>query len=166
MAKKLFTIHRTCTATLDVSVTAETEEEAINLARDKFDRINPAEFCFDTIEDKVINAQDYDDPEPLIPEAINAIMQDTDFIGDAVSFEPVEVETSVYVWDEVFQCGDYENRTVCVDAAYLQKEDDDYYPQIIVQFDEDHQRAFDLEDTPLSEFSEVEQLHILQAILA
>lgn len=82
MAKKLFTIHRNCYATIDINVSAETEEEALRIAAGRFDRIPAKEYDFCENEVSVIDCNEMDDLDGLMEEFFQKLAE-SDRDGDS-----------------------------------------------------------------------------------
>lgn len=168
MAKQIFTIHRTYFAATDVQVVAENEEEALRLAESRFELIPASHLCLQEDATDVVKTEPMtEDIDQLTAMAIARIREEAEEVGDAICFKEVDVTICGREYDAVFNVSEDVERDVQVDSAYIVQ--DDAEPEdafIVVQFEEDYIRTFDLEDMRLDEFSEIDQIAILKAILS
>lgn len=91
MAQKLFTVHRNCNATLDIEVAAETEEEAMKIARQRFENIQGNAYDFTENEVSIIDTQDAPDVDELI-EKVTALLQQDGHVGISVDIPHTTLE--------------------------------------------------------------------------
>lgn len=157
MAQKLFTVHRNCYATIDIEVLAESEEEAMRKASERFDNILATEYDFTENEVSVIDTKDAPDIDDLIEKVIKRIRRRKDSylsLSDSIGVTHMQDE----YWGGR-QCGEHEVVDY-VSALYI---DDD---QLYVEYERDYDSDHEQEDESIDELSEEDQMKILLSVLS
>lgn len=149
MAQKLFTIHRNCYATIDIEVAAETEEEAMKIARQRFDNIPGNAYDFTENEVSIIDTQDAPDVDELI-EQVTPILQFEGHLPISVDIRHTQLE---YFGGRA--CGEHEVLDHA-DTLYLDNDG-----ELMVMYENDYGSERILDDEPLGELSIEDQISIL-----
>lgn len=149
MAQKLFTIHRNCYATIDIEVAAETEEEAMKIARQRFENIPGNAYDFTENEVSIIDTQDAPDVDELI-EKVTALLQKDGHVGISVDIPHTTLE----------YCGGRAAGEVEVldhaDTIYLESDG-----TLMIMYDNYSTSERILDDEPLDELSLEAQIEVL-----
>ena len=150
MAQKIFTVHRNCYATIDIEVAAETEEEAMKIARQRFDNIPGNYYDFTENEVSIIDTQDAPDVDKLIEKVVE-MMSDEQLGSVSVS---VDVHHTSY---------EYFGGRVAGEIAVLDRTSELYIDDgmLMISYENDYGSERILDDEPLGELSIEDQISIL-----
>lgn len=156
MTKKLFTIHRNCYATIDIEVSAETEEEALRIAHQRFDCIPAKEYTFDENEVSIIHRHDLSDLDTLKEEFFLKFRASEDYDeGDEISFSDyVYVNLLIHELDERWNTYEEVERTYAVSGIITDGD-------LITLVFEDNPT----DDVDIDELDDAHQIEILKAAI-
>ena len=157
MTKKLFTIHRNCYATIDITVAAENEEDAKKIAAQRFDTIPASQYYFDENEVSVIDSQDAPDVDDMMDKVKKMYVERGYQPGDAMVLdECVNVHVSVLESDESGHIAEMVEHLREVESIYVDEDGDIY-----VQYDDT-----DYDDDLLENFGDEDIIAVLEMALA
>lgn len=149
MAQKLFTVHRNCHATIDIEVAAENEEEAMKIARQRFENIPGNSYDFTENDVSIIDTQDAPDVDNLI--TLVVVMMSERQLG------------SVYVSVDVHHTSyEYSGGRVAGEIEHLDRTEELYIDDgnLYVSYENDYSER-DLDDEPLEDLDIEDQISIL-----
>lgn len=150
MAQKLFTVHRNCYATLDIEVAAETEEEAMKIARQRFENIPGNAYDFSENEISIIDTQDAPDVDDLIEKVVE-MMTDEQLGSVSVSVDVHHTST------------EYFGGRVAGEIEVLDRTSELYIDDgmLMISYENDYDSERVLDDEPLDELATEDQIRIL-----
>lgn len=153
MAQKIFTVHRNCYATIDVEVAAENEEEAMKIARQRFDNIQAKEYDFTENEVSIIDCRTVRDTEELEAK-VRELLREEGHVSISVDVHHTALD---YYGGRV--CGEYEVIDIA-DTIYLDNDD-----ELMVTYDNSMDSERILEDEPLCELQAEDIIAVLEDAL-
>lgn len=153
MAQKLFTVHRNCYATIDIEVVAETEEEAIKIARQRFDNIPGNAYDFTENEVSIIDTEVANDTDEMEAKVRDQLREKGHISID------VDIHHTVLDYYGGRTCGEHEVRDHA-DTLYLDNDG-----ELMVKYENDYGSERILDDEPLSELMAEDIIAVLEDAL-